>query len=165
LAKEEGKRVMKFFKNEIPVNVSLENCYASLPVRLLARNCTFKNMLSKSILLTTVTFLFCVSTYSEISQAKSVMLSQDECQALTTTDKTYTFGVQRIMKLSAVKTWIILLDKNSRRLAIGANVDKPVFKGGRCFWSVSLYESDESKLQLWREYLVEINGSQIFIAK
>ena len=155
---------MKLFKNEISVSASLVNCHVNLRVGLAGRNCSFKKTTSKLILSTIAAFCVCVFGYTGISQAKSVTLNQGECQTLTTTDKTYTSSVQRVMKLSAVKTWMSLLDKNRRRLAIGTNVDKPVFEGGRCFWSISLYESDESKLQLWREYLVEINGSKIRIA-
>lgn len=128
------------------------------PLLVANRSYILKKIFTMSIL--TIVFCF-VYAYSVTSHAKDMKLSQAECINLATTDKTYATGVQRVMELNAVKTWMSLLEKNSKRLAIGANVDKSSFKGGRCFWSISLYESDESKLQLWREYLVEINGSKI----
>lgn len=100
------------------------------------------------------------------SHAKPQMSITDriECLGLTTKDKTYIVSTQRVMSLKHVKEWVSSLDMESKHPALGEHIDFPVFQNRRCFWSISLYESDKDKLQLWREYLVEIGGGQLFIA-
>ncbi len=97
------------------------------------------------------------------AQAQDLPLNKNDCLALTTSDKSYMESTERIMQLSPVVAWTNYLHVKQKRPALGKNVDKSVFKNGRCFWSISLYESDESKLQLWREYLVEINGKRTYV--
>lgn len=122
------------------------------------------NFSRKIRLPTTVYFLaisFCLGGYA--AQAPDVTRNKASCLALVTSDQTYLESTERVMQLPSVVAWTNYLRVKQKRPALGKNVDKTVFRNGRCFWSISLYESDESKLQLWREYLVEINGKKTYV--
>ena len=104
--------------------------------------------------------LFLVFTYAYPNNQK---LDKASCLNLTSNDKSYLLSADRVMALKSVKKWSRELELNNKRVAIGSNVDKTVFKNSSCFWSITFYESNESKLQLWREYLVEVNVFGIFL--
>lgn len=98
------------------------------------------------------------------AQPLKPITDRNQCLGLTTEDKTYIVSSQRVMSLKYVKEWVNSLDMENKRPALGKHVDFPIFQENRCFWSISLYESEKARLQLWQEYLVEIGGRQLFIA-
>lgn len=99
--------------------------------------------------------------FGGVSQAND--FDKESCFNLTTKDKTYRDSYNRLLKLEPVSVWVNRVNASNKHPALGTNVDKPKFKNGSCYWSISLYESDELKLQLWRIYLVEINKEKIFL--
>ncbi len=69
-------------------------------------------------------------------------------------------SVKKITSLNLTKNWTSTLGENN--LALNPILDKTKFQMKKCYWIISLYESSDKKLTLWKTFEVEINGFNIY---
>lgn len=100
-----------------------------------------------------------------LSFASNLALSktetEQECLARTTDESSYAAAVNLVVNLPIVKTWIDQMGQQ-RRMALGKHIDKTEFVSGRCYWSLSLFESGDEQLRLWNIFRVSINGRRAY---
>lgn len=85
------------------------------------------------------------------------------CLSKTTDDPSYMVAVERVTSVPMVKKWSASLGAKSR-MALGGHIfDKTEFIKGRCYWSISFYESDPTQLRLWKIFRVDVRAKSIFI--
>lgn len=84
------------------------------------------------------------------------------CLAKTTNDPSYMAAVERITAIPIVKNWAASLGEGVR-MAVGRPIDKTELVKGYCYWSISLYESDSTRLLLWKVFRVGIKSSNIYV--
>ncbi|MDH2915913.1 MAG: hypothetical protein PXX77_03455 [Gallionella sp.] len=85
-----------------------------------------------------------------------------ECLSTTTDSPSYMHAVDRVTSMPMVKDWVTSLT-GVRRMAIGKHVDKTELVGRRCYWSISIYESDLTQLRLWKVFRVDVKTNSIFV--
>jgi hypothetical protein len=82
------------------------------------------------------------------------------CDSITKSHHSYEDANKRVLNLESVKEFLELLGKNNYRLAIPYFGTE--FKNGKCYWELSLYESQPTHMVFWKEFLVEVDGNKIF---
>lgn len=65
-----------------------------------------------------------------------------------------------MFRLPEFKAWS---KSNHLPVVLGERVDKKVLFEGRCYWSVSVYASRGSQLDMWHVLLVGNQGREIYI--
>ncbi|MGZ5025869.1 MAG: hypothetical protein ACXWE9_01745 [Methylobacter sp.] len=119
--------------------------------------------MSRAIIL--ITSLFFIFELSSIRAEDTALqdYSQQTCLALTIDDPSYNAAVERVTSMPMVKEWISLLSPPSQ-MALGGRVfDQTEFIEGKCYWSISLYESTPAQLRLWKIFRVDIQRNNIFL--
>ncbi len=72
----------------------------------------------------------------------------------------YREAAEAVFQLPEFKVW----SKSNRfPVVLGERVDKKVLFEGRCYWSVSVYASRGSQLDMWHVLLVGDKGREIYI--
>lgn len=82
------------------------------------------------------------------------------CEKIDFKNLSYMNSVKKITSLNLTKNWTSTLGENN--LALNSILDKTKFQMKKCYWIISLYESSDKKLTLWKTFEVEINGFNIY---
>ncbi|TAL54010.1 MAG: hypothetical protein EPN89_01335 [Methylovulum sp.] len=89
--------------------------------------------------------------------------AKQSCLAATTDELSYRAAVERVSLVPMVKTWRASLGAQGR-MALGGHIfDKTEFINGRCYWSISFYESDPAQQRLWKIFRVDVKAKGIFV--
>jgi hypothetical protein len=89
--------------------------------------------------------------------ATTFPVNEHECLAMATTHSSYNTATHRVMKISEVQRWKVLVEKNKRHIAWIPSSDNTVFHDGQCFWEINLYEDAGNQLLRWNSYQIGLN--------
>jgi hypothetical protein len=94
--------------------------------------------------------------------ATAFPINERECLAMATTHSSYDSATHRLMKISEVQLWKMLVEKNNRHIAWIPSSDNTAFHDGQCFWEINLYEDTGDQLLRWNAYQIGLNKSLVY---
>jgi hypothetical protein len=94
--------------------------------------------------------------------ATAFPVGERECLAMATTHPSYESAAHRLMKISEIQHWKVLVEKNNRHIAWISSSDNTVFHDGQCFWEINLYEDAGDQLLRWNAYQVGLNKPLVY---
>ncbi len=98
--------------------------------------------------------LFIVSLLSSFAASAS-------CDATAqSSEKEYLQSVQLVEKIPELKSW---RRSHKFKVAFGSPMDKQTLFLGQCYWSVSVYADRPERLELWREFYVDLHTQKILV--
>jgi hypothetical protein len=117
----------------------------------------------KKLTLTSCIFflLIIVPLSGHTKDLKSVAYNKTKCLNLTTKNQTYIDASNRLIKNKEVGQYLSLLEKSKSKILIMEDFSKTKYLDNKCYWSISIHESQESHLVFWKVFLVEVGGSDI----
>jgi len=90
------------------------------------------------------------------------MTCQAACDSTAEADTTgYRKASDRITTLPEFRSWYERVKAKGEKAIFGAHVDKQQFFERKCYWSVSVYSDEGTRLHLWQAFLVPVAGGSI----
>jgi len=88
--------------------------------------------------------------------------SKEECLLLTTKDQSYVESIGNLVKQKEFLDWTDLLKNNNSKMILMESLNKTEFIDKKCYWVIPVYESKSSHINLWKEFLVQVNEKEVY---
>jgi hypothetical protein len=75
-------------------------------------------------------------------------------------EKEYLKSVQVVQRVPEFKSWE---RSHNFKVVFGSPMDKQTMLHGRCYWSVSVYADRPERLELWREFYVDLSKNRVLV--
>lgn len=104
-----------------------------------------------------IAFAVCWTFYLHPTTVNANPLSEKNiCLQYSIKDETYQIALNNLMRYDSVKRWEEQLKIQHKSPAVIHEMNKSVYINNRCFWKITLSESDGSRMMFWKEYYVRI---------
>lgn len=104
-----------------------------------------------------IAFAVCWTFYLHPTTVYANPLSEKNiCLQYSIKDEAYKNALNNLMRYDSVKRWEKQLKIQHKSPAVAHEMNKSVYIKNRCFWKITLYESDGSRMMFWKEYYVRI---------
>jgi hypothetical protein len=103
-----------------------------------------------------------VSVCDVVAGEVSPTYVKHSCLEIKANDPSYMEAVKRVTSTPMVKDWVSSLGQQER-MVLGQHIDKTEFIKGHCYWSISIYESNEHQFRLWKVFRASMNSNDIYV--